>query len=350
VGQAPLDTVMKSVALVFQEPHRVALQEEEVVPPDRDEVLVEAHLSAISPGTEMLVFKGEFPPHMPLDETIESLAANVFEYPLHYGYSVVGQVTAVGDAVNRHWIGRRVFAFHPHASHFTVKTENLVAIPEGIPVEDALFLAAMETALNLVMDGRPMIGERVVVLGQGIVGLLTTALLARFPLENLITVDPYPLRRQTSLSMGARQSLAPDEGEPSPRQSEGSPHLSNGSADLVYELSGNPAALNVAIQVAHFSGRIVIGSWYGTKRAAVDLGSWFHRSRLRILSSQVSTIDPQFSGCWTKNRRFQAAWDLIQKVRPAQLITHRFPIQAAPEAYALIAQHSQQTIQVILTY
>jgi 2-desacetyl-2-hydroxyethyl bacteriochlorophyllide A dehydrogenase len=350
VGQAPLGTVMKRVALVFQEPLRVALQEQGLPPPERAEVVVEALLSAISPGTEMLVFKGEFPAHLPLDETIESLAGNVFKYPLHYGYSVVGNVIAVGDAVDRHWMGRRVFAFHPHASHFTVKTESLVAIPDGIPVEDALFLAAMETALNLVMDGRPMIGERVVVFGQGVVGLLTTALLARFPLESLITVDPHPLRRQASLSMGAQLSLAPDEADPPPRGYAGSPHLSNGSADLVYELSGNPAALNLAIQVAHFSGRIVIGSWYGTKRAAVDLGSWFHRSRLRIFSSQVSTIDPQLSGCWTKNRRFQAAWDLIQKVRPAQLITHRFPLQAAPEAYALIAQQPQQTLQVILTY
>jgi 2-desacetyl-2-hydroxyethyl bacteriochlorophyllide A dehydrogenase len=350
VGQARVDSVMKRVALVFEEPFRVALQEQELLPPDRDEVVVEARLSAISPGTEMLVFKGEFPPQMPLDETIESLAGSVFKYPLHYGYSVVGEVIAVGDPANRQWIGRRVFAFHPHSSHFTVKTESLVAIPEGIPLEDALFLASMETALNLVMDGRPMIGERVVVLGQGIIGLLTTALLARFPLQSLITVDPYPLRRQASLSMGAQQSLAPDEADPAPLASERSAPPTHGNADLVYELSGNPAALNGAIKAAHFSGRIVIGSWYGTKRAAVDLGGWFHRSRLRILSSQVSTIDPQLSGCWTKSRRFQTAWDLIQDVRPAQLITHRFPIQAASEAYTLIAQHSHETLQVVLTY
>jgi 2-desacetyl-2-hydroxyethyl bacteriochlorophyllide A dehydrogenase len=350
VGQARLDSVMKRVALVFEEPFRVTLQEQELLPQDRDEVTVEARLSAISPGTEMLVFKGEFPPQMPLDQTLESLAENVFKYPLHYGYSVVGEVIAVGDPANRQWIGRQVFVFHPHASHFTVKTENLVAIPEGILLEDALFLAGMETAVNLVMDGRPMIGERVLVLGQGIIGLLTTALLAKFPLQDLITLDPYPLRRQASLSMGAQQSLAPHEAHPPHLESERSASPTSGSADLVYELSGNPAALNEAIQAAHFSGRIVIGSWYGTKRAAVDLGGWFHRSRLRILSSQVSTIDPQYSGCWNKSRRFQTAWDLIQEVRPAQLITHRFPIQAAPEAYAVIAQHPQETLQVVLTY
>lgn len=350
MGQAQLDTAMKRIALVFQQPLKVALQEQALSPPDCDEVVVAAHLSAISPGTEMLVYKGEFPPRMALDETIESFAGKVFQFPLQYGYSVVGDVIAVGDQVDRQWIGRRVFAFHPHASHFTVKLESLIAIPEGMSAEDGLFLAGMETALNLVMDGRPMIGERVVVLGQGMIGLLTTALLAMFPLQNLITVDHYPLRRQASLSMGAERSLAPGKAEASTRETECSTYLNNGAADLVYELSGNPQALNAAIQAADFSARIVIGSWYGTKRAALDLGGRFHRSRLRILSSQVSTIDPQFSGSWTKTRRFQAAWDLIQKVRPAKLITHRLPVQAAPEAYALIAQHPEQTLQVVLTY
>jgi threonine dehydrogenase-like Zn-dependent dehydrogenase len=267
-------------------------------------------------------------------------------YPLQYGYSVVGKVIEVGSSVEPNWKDRVVFAFQPHTSHFITDPETLLLLPEGLNPEEAIYLPNMETAVNLVMDGRPLIGERVLVLGQGVVGLLTTALLSQFPLTSLITLDRHKLRRQASLELGAQASLAPDEADILQQIHTALPD----GADLTYELTGSPTSLNQAIAVTGYAGRVVIGSWYGQKNAVLDLGGRFHRSRIRLVSSQVSTIAPEFSGRWTKTRRFEMAWEMLKSVKPSRFITHRLPITQAPEAYQLIDQRPEETIQVLLTY
>jgi threonine dehydrogenase-like Zn-dependent dehydrogenase len=120
--------------------------------------------------------------------------------------------------------------------------------------------------------------------------------------------------------------------------------------DLAIELSGSPTALNDAIALTTFSGRIVIGSWYGEKRAEIDLGGAFHRSRIKLNSSQVSTIAPELSGRWDKARRFQVAWEALKRIQPQKWITHRFPIEEAGKAYELLDKNPQETIQVIFEY
>jgi threonine dehydrogenase-like Zn-dependent dehydrogenase len=120
--------------------------------------------------------------------------------------------------------------------------------------------------------------------------------------------------------------------------------------DLSYELSGSPAALDRAIAVTGFSGRVVIGSWYGERRAPLNLGDAFHRSRMRLQSSQVSTIDPALSGRWTNDRRRQVTWRLLAELDLAALVTHRFPLAAAADAYALLDEHPDEALQVLLTY
>jgi len=142
--------------------------------------------------------------------TIAALAGTV-GFPLKYGYAAVGQVVAVGAQVAPEWQDRLVFSFHPHESHFLASLAELMPVPSGVPPETAAFLPNMETAVNFLMDGQPLIGEQVVIFGQGVVGLLTTALLARLPLAGLITLDRYTLRRETSLALGAHASLDPAE-------------------------------------------------------------------------------------------------------------------------------------------
>jgi threonine dehydrogenase-like Zn-dependent dehydrogenase len=115
-------------------------------------------------------------------------------------------------------------------------------------------------------------------------------------------------------------------------------------------LSGQPAALDQAIAATGFGGRVVIGSWYGQKRAALDLGGRFHRSRIRLISSQVSTIAPEWTGRWTKARRFETAWQMIEQVKPAQLVTHRFPVAQAATAYALLDERPSEAIQIMLSF
>ena len=337
----PIEDVQRQT-LYFIAPGQVCLQSEELSPLQPDQVLVQTILSAISAGTELLFYRGQFPQDIPVDESLPALSQDG-AYPLKYGYSAVGRVVAVGSAVQNGWENRLVFSFHPHESHFCAKTSELIPIPDGIPLEDAVFLPNMETAVNLVMDGAPLIGERVVVFGQGVVGLLTAALLSRFPLGRLITFDRYPIRRRTSLEMGAFASFDPDE------ITQAKSILSN-EADLSYELSGSPDALNQAIAITGYAGRVVIGSWYGQKKATLDLGGRFHRSRIHLVSSQVSTIAPEFSARWSKERRLTVAWDMIRQMRPSRLITRRIPFTQAQSAYEILDKNPEQNIQIIFSY
>jgi 2-desacetyl-2-hydroxyethyl bacteriochlorophyllide A dehydrogenase len=324
---------------------QVAVQEEDIPPLLPGQALVQTLLSAISSGTEMLIYRGQFPQDLDIDENIAALTGK-FHYPLKYGYSTVGQVIDIGSGVEPSLLGQKFFSLHPHESCFAAAIEDLLLLPQDISIEDAIFLPYMETALNLVMDGKPMVGEQVVVCGQGIIGLLTTALLAQFPLAGLVTLDNYPLRRQVSRQSGATACLDPSSDD---FDQEIKASQSNG-ADMVFELSGSPAALDLAIRLTGFDGRVIIGSWYGQKRASLDLGGRFHRSRIRLLSSQVSTLASELSGRWTKERRFQLAWDMLHKVHPSGWITQRFAFHQAAQAYQFIDQHPGETIQVVLTY
>ena len=342
--------MVEGPALQFKGPYRIEVQQESTDLPGRNQVLVEAILSAISPGTELLVYRGQWPEDLKVDATIPTLAGK-FSYPLKYGYAAVGRVIKIGTDVDSAWLERRVFAFSPHQAYFLSTPDELLPLPASIPSEEAGFLPSMETAVSFVMDGKPLIGEFVGVFGQGVIGLLTTALLARIPLSRLVTLDKYSLRRDKSLEFGADECLDPSDRDISARLRD----LldlddSDSGLDLTYELSGNPEALDMAIAATGFSGRVVIGSWYGTKKAAVDLGGRFHRGRIQILSSQVSRLAPELTARWTKSRRLQLALRMLPEIRPSRLITHRFHISRAPEAYALLHEHPGDALQVILTY
>jgi threonine dehydrogenase-like Zn-dependent dehydrogenase len=257
--------------------------------------------------------------------------------------------------VSDDWHGRLVFCFNPHESHFVAAIGDVLPLPAGILPETAVFLPNMETAVSFLMDGRPMIGEWVAVFGQGIVGLLTTALLSLLPLACLVTFDRYPLRREWSRRLGnqdmAQASLdptAPDALDEA-RQLLGG-NQPDAGADLIYELSGNPQALDQAIALAGYHGRIVVGSWYGQKRVELELGGRYHRSQMQIISSQVSHIAPQWSGRWTKARRLDVAWAMLGRHRPERLITHRFSLSKAAEAYQLLDQNPAELLQVVFTY
>ena len=157
-----------------------------------NEVLVETICSAISAGTEMLVYRGQFPHLTDVHDNVSS----DLNYPLPYGYACAGRVVEAGKFVNREMVNKLVFAFQPHASHFIARADSLITIPDFLSPETACFLPNTETAVNLVQDGAPILGERVLVLGQGVVGLLTASLLSEFPLESLVTVDNFELRRK----------------------------------------------------------------------------------------------------------------------------------------------------------
>jgi 2-desacetyl-2-hydroxyethyl bacteriochlorophyllide A dehydrogenase len=323
-------------SVYFEAPYRIGIQRRACPQPGNGEVLVRTHLSAVSAGTELLVYRGQLPESLPLDATFGGRQGRP-SYPMAYGYCQVGSVIACGDAVPAGWLGQRVFAFHPHSSVFTADPSSLIPLPKGLSDEDALFLANMETAMGLMLDGRPLIGERVLVIGLGVVGLLASALLLQMPLLQVDYIDPLTRRLKRGEGFGGIGLRA-------------SPEPPFNDYDLVFELSGNPDGLKTAIARAGVSGRVVIGSWYGARSAMLDLGGRFHRSKLTLYSSQVSEIDPSLSGRWTKRRRLDLALAQLSRINPRRLITHAFDIDQAGRGYELLDTGHPEALQVIFRY
>ncbi|HEX8991932.1 MAG TPA: zinc-binding alcohol dehydrogenase [Anaerolineales bacterium] len=314
--------------------------------PGADQVLVQAVLSGISAGTEMLVYRGQLPRNT--GDRTDPLSADL-HYPVCYGYASVGRVLAVGRDVDRRWQDRLIFAFQPHRSHYVASPESLFPVPDPLLPQDGVFLPNMETAVNLIQDAEPVLGECVLILGQGVVGLLAAGLLRQFPVHRLVTADRFELRRNASLKLGVDASLDPTFEDFHALALQALPSSLPGF-DLTLEVSGNPAAVDDAVALTAFSGRIVIGSWYGEKRAPIDLGGKFHRSRLSVMASQVSTISPKLSARWSKARRFEVAWEALRDLRPHEWITHRYSLGDAAEAYRMLDQSPEQALQVVLSY
>ena len=336
---------MNRTSLIFEKPRAVSLVTESVPEPGPDEVLVQTFFSAVSSGTERLFYRGKVPEDTVLDTGIPALVLGA-RYPFRYGYAAAGRVVRAGRDVPEGWTGRRVFAFNPHESHFIARPTELHEIPAGISWRDAVFVPNMETAVNFLMDGRPVIGETVVVFGMGIVGLLTTALLCRYPLSAVVAVDPCPDRRELAGALGGVvHPVAPESvvGVVS--------GLTNGKGpDLIYEVSGDPAALDQALAATGYDTRIVVGSWYGGRCAGLDLGARFHRNRIRIESSQVSTLAPAYRGRWSHGRRISTAMAMIREIGPSRFISHEFDFSRAPEAYELLDRVPHAVLQVVFRY
>lgn len=346
---------MTAKRLVFTGPRTVEVEEVPLPEPGQGEVLVRTRHTAISPGTELLLYRDEVPADMTLDPTLPALEGT-FEYPVSYGYAAVGRVAGTGPGVDDRWLDRPVFAFHPHASHFVAPVEDLLEVPEAVPTSTAVLLPAVETAVNLCLDASPRIGERAVVFGQGPIGLATTALLADHPLDRLIVVEPLEARRELADRFGADRTFHPGDleglrAEVTPGGRAGAGDFdSNAGADLVLELSGDPAALDDAVSVAGFDGRVLVGSWYGTKPATLDLGGRFHRERISIASSQVSTLDPARRGRWDVARRRAVAMDRLASLDLEPLITDRYPVERAATAFRRLDRDPEETVVALLTY
>jgi len=333
---------MKRMSLYFTGPQKVELRKEDLPKLAPGHVQVRSLVSAISAGTELLIYQGQTPQNLLADTELAAISGSL-AFPLKYGYSIVGEVTQLGDGVKEPWNGKRVFAFNPHESAFNADVKDVQLLPEDCIVEDAAFLANMETAISLVQDGQPLLGEKVVVLGQGIVGLLAIAILSRFPLD-LFSVDAIGLRREFSKRLGAKESFSTE------AVADIKVRLGAQGADLVYELTGRPEALNTALDLVGEHGRILVGSWYGTRQASINLGKKFHRGRIKIISSQVSQIEPGLRGRWDKARRFEQAWHWLREIKPSRLVTHRFQFSNAADAYQLLAGDAENALGVLFQY
>lgn len=330
-------------AVWFPAPGRVEIRQEEARAVGPRDVRVRAMVSGVSAGSELRVYRGEAPAGLEADlPTIDGS----FGFPIKFGYASVGSVVEVGPEVGSLAIGDLVFALHPHQTEYVVPVDLTVPLPRGLVAEVGIFTANLETAVTVVLDAHPRLSETVLVMGQGVLGLLITMLLGHAGAEPIITADVHEKRRTASLAAGAHHVLVPGPDLPGNVR-----ELTAGrGADVVIEASGNPAALQACIDAVAFAGTIVVASWYGSRPAMVDLGSAFHRRRIRVLSSQVSTIDPVISGRWDRGRRTALVTDLLCRLPLSGLVSHRFPFPAAASAYELLDQAGADTLQVVLDY
>lgn len=329
-----------AAAVWFPRARSVELRTEELATTGPGDVRVRATLSAISHGTEMLVYRGEVDTDLALD--LPTLTGG-YGFPLKYGYASVGRVVDVGRDVTGLREGDLVFALHPHQDEYVLPASLVHRLPDGATAEQGVFLANLETAINVVLDAKPRLGERVAIFGQGVVGLLVTQLLDRAG-AYVVAIEPSGLRRSFAERCGARHAIAPSDA------SRLRTLIGGRGADVAIEASGSPAALQAAIDCVVPEGTVVVCSWYGDKPVTLDLGGNFHRGRVRIISSQVGRIDPSLGPRWDRERRLGLAVELLGELVLADLITQRFAFAQAAEAYALLDDRSADTVQVVLDY
>ncbi len=311
-------------ALFHTAPRCVEIRELPTPRPAAGEVLVRTLSSGISGGTERLVYRGEIPADLALDDTIDALGGT-FSYPFAYGYACVGEVAESGQ---------RVFAFHPHQDVFTAQVSELVPLPVVDPAAATLF-PLVETALQVTLDAGNGYRDQVIVLGAGVLGLLTGLLLQRAGWRPLIA-EPQEWRRAIASSVGV-SAAAPAE-------------LLKAEVPLVIDASGNPDAPAMALNMLAHEGTLLIASWFGTKPVVLPLGGAFHRRRLTIRSTQVSTVPARQSGTWTRSRRRQETVALITELPLAQLCTDVFDFDHAAEAFRAVDQGKPGLMHAVLTY
>jgi 2-desacetyl-2-hydroxyethyl bacteriochlorophyllide A dehydrogenase len=329
--------VQTARAVRFVAPYQVEVADVTLLQPGSGDVLVRAEFSGISSGTEMLAYRGELDPTLPKDETLGALGGT-FEYPFTYGYSAVGTVEASHSDIDE---GERVFAFHPHQSRFVVPADDVVPVGDSDPRAATLF-PLVETALQISLDTGVRYDEVVVVVGLGPVGILSAMLLARSG-ATVIGSDPLPWRREAAAARGF-ETVEPDGlGDAVRATSQGR------GADFVVEATGNPAALGESLGLLGREGVAIVASWYGAKPVTLPLGGEFHRRRLEIRSSQVSTIGGR-AVRWDRRRRLETTRALLAELDLSFLASHTFPFERAPDAYEAIDRGDDGVVHVALAY
>ncbi len=304
---------------------------------------VRATASALSQGTEMLVYRGEVPADLPLD--LPTLAGS-FGFPIKYGYATVGRILDTGAGVEDLAPGDLVFVHHPHQDAFVVPAAMPVHLSDALDPLLGLFVANLETAVNVVHDTPLRLGETALVFGQGVVGLLVAQLLRLAGAGRVLVVDPLKNRRDLARTVGVDETFEPGEDFPE-RILE---TTAGRGADVAVEVSGSGAALQAAIEAVAVEGTVVAASWYGAKPVALSLGGHFHRGRVRLRSSQVGRMSPDLGSRWDLDRRTEMVLGLLSRLRLKELISHRFPFEEAPEAYRLVDERPGEAVQVILTH
>ena len=305
--------------LWLRSPGDAVVLDRPVDPPAPGEVLVETLYSAISRGTESLVFRGEVP-----DSQHDAMRAPFqeggFPGPVKYGYNSVGRIVQAPGA--RKLEGRTVFCLYPHQDRYVVPAGSVVEVPGGVPSERAVLAANMETALNVIWDSGLSAGDRVAVIGAGVVGSLVAWLAASFPGTEVSVVDIDEGKRSAAEALGLdfMDAVPPDL-----------------DADVVVHASGSQGGAAAALAAAGVEGRVVEASWYGTRAVSLPLGEAFHARRLTLRSSQVGRVPTDRAPRWSHRRRLRKALHLLDAEALNVLVSGESAFDELPAALARVS-------------
>ncbi|MGF1649431.1 MAG: zinc-binding alcohol dehydrogenase [Hyphomicrobiaceae bacterium] len=291
----------------------VELRNEQLPDFDPDNsVLIRTHYSGLSRGTERLVFRGEVPASE-ADRMRAPMQLGAFPFPVKYGYCAVG-IIEQGPAK---LVGHAAFCLHPHQDVFVVPQDAISLIPPHIPVRRATLAANMETALNALWDGNAKPGDRINVIGAGIVGLLTAFVAAGIPGTSVTIADVSTARADIANALGAAFCTPAD---------------LPANVDVVFHTTATPEGLQSAIETAGFEATIVEMSWFGTRTAPIVLGGAFHSRRLNLVSSQVGHVASARRARWSHARRLAKAIELLSDPRLDALVGDEIAFETAPRA------------------
>lgn len=291
---------------------------------------LQAAYSLISTGTERLVATGGVPGHLKTPMRVPHMQGT-FDFPLQYGYSWTGTVVE-GPS---HMVGKAYHLMHPHQDLIQVDAATLFEIPAEVPLKRAALASNMETAVNAVWDARLSAGDRVLVVGFGMIGALVARLAAQFPGTQVWVSEKDPLRRQLAAGWGFLPwQEAPDELIP----------------DLAFHTSGTSQGLQTSLEAVGHEGKVIELSWYGQQQVSLLLGGSFHTGRKQILSSQVSHIPGHKTPAWNYARRKHLVFHLLKQAVWDLHLTHEIPFETAPAFFHQLRQQPPQGLGWVIRY
>ncbi|SMF11920.1 Threonine dehydrogenase [Tistlia consotensis] len=305
-----------SRALWYGSPGSAELRDSAPAAAQAGTALVRARWGALSRGTEALVFAGRVPASQ-AGRMRAPFQQGDFPFPVKYGYVSVGTVED-GPAALR---GRSVFCLHPHEERYRVPADALLPLPEGVPPERAVLAANLETAVNALWDAAPRVGDRIAVVGGGLLGCLVAWLCGRLPGAQVTLVDSNPARRAVAGALGVGFA------EPA-----GAADATGGDCDLAFHCSGSPAGAATALALAGFEATVVELSWYGDRAVPLPLGEDFHSRRLTLLSSQVGEVATARRARRSRRDRLTLALSLLTEPALDRLFSHEIRFAELPDA------------------
>jgi threonine dehydrogenase-like Zn-dependent dehydrogenase len=330
VFASPGGTPAEAQAFWLREPGRGEIRPVTLVEPGPDEVLVRTLRSGLSRGTETLVFRGGVPPSQ-YDAMRAPFQEGEFPAPVKYGYLNVGAVEQ-GPAALR---GRTVFCLYPHQTAYVVPAAAVSVVPEGVPPARAVLAGTVETAVNALWDARPLIGDRVAVVGAGMVGCCVARLLRRFPAVQVTLVDVDAGRAEVADALGVQFALPDD---------------AAGGRDLVVHASATSAGLQRSLELLASEGTVLDLSWYGDTEVRLSLGGAFHSGRLGIRASQVGTVSPVRAGRRTTADRLALALELLRDPAFDALLSGESRFGDLPEVMERLAAGRLSALCHTITY